>query len=115
MCGRGGNSAIFSGFHGETFNCPAEDAEARYGLAVDRLMLNAEQGGEGRWRGGKGIEVAYRVRADGNFMTVGYTRSRIPPLGLAGGSTAVISHASARDLYGIGELGMRRPNSGMHQ
>ena len=73
MRGRDGNSAIFSGFHGETFNCPAEVAEARYGLAVDRMMLNPEQGGEGRWRGGKGIEVDYRVRADGNFMTVGYT------------------------------------------
>jgi N-methylhydantoinase B len=86
MRGRDGNSAIFSGFHGETFNCPAEVAEARYGLAVDRMMLNPEQGGEGRWRGGKGIEVAYRVRADGNFMTIGYTRSRIPPWGLAGGA-----------------------------
>ena len=86
MRGRDGNSAIFSGFHGETFNCPAEVAEARYGLAVDRMMLNPEQGGEGRWRGGKGIEVDYRVRADGNFMTVGYTRSRIPPWGLAGGA-----------------------------
>ena len=30
--GRDGNSAIFSGFHGDTFNCPAEVAEARYGL-----------------------------------------------------------------------------------
>jgi N-methylhydantoinase B len=86
MRGRDGNSAIFSGFHGETFNCPAEVAEARYGLAVDRLTLNPEQGGEGRWRGGKGIEVNYRVRADGNFMTVGYTRSRVPPWGLAGGA-----------------------------
>jgi len=88
MRGRDGNSAIFSGFHGETFNCPAEVAEARYGLAVDRLSLNPEQGGEGRWRGGKGIEVNYRVRADGNFMTVGYTRSRVPPWGLAGGAEA---------------------------
>jgi N-methylhydantoinase B len=85
MRGHDGNSAIFSGFHGETFNCPAEVAEARYGLAVDCMRLNPEQGGEGRWRGGKGIEVDYRVRADGNFMTVGYTRSRIPPWGLADG------------------------------
>jgi N-methylhydantoinase B len=49
------------------------------------MMLNPDEGGEGRWRGGKGIEVDYRVRADGNFMTVGYTRSRVPPWGLAGG------------------------------
>jgi N-methylhydantoinase B len=34
--GRDGNSAIFSGFHGETYNCPAEISEARNGLFVDR-------------------------------------------------------------------------------
>src|SRR5881397_2472775 len=39
---RDGNSAMFSGFHGDTFNCPAEVAEARYGLYVDQLALNEE-------------------------------------------------------------------------
>jgi N-methylhydantoinase B len=107
MRGRDGNSAVFSGFHGETFNCPAEVAEARYGLAVDRLRLNDEQGGEGRWRGGKGIEVAYRVRADGNFMTVGYTRSRIRPWGLEGGAEGtpnyveVIRSSGQRERYSL--------------
>ena len=107
MQGRDGNSAIFSGFHGETFNCPAEVAEARYGLAVDRMTLNPEQGGEGRWRGGKGIEVNYRVRADGNFMTVGYTRSRVPPWGLAGGADGtpnfveVIRASGGRERYSL--------------
>lgn len=83
--GRDGNSAIFSGFHGDTFNCPAEVAEARYGLAVDQMALNPEPGGEGEWRGGKGITTHYRVRADNNFLSVGYTRSRIPPWGVDGG------------------------------
>jgi N-methylhydantoinase B len=107
MRGRDGNSAIFSGFHGETFNCPAEVAEARYGLAVDRMTLNPEQGGEGRWRGGKGVEVVYRVRADGNFMTVGYTRSRIPPWGLEGGVNGtpnyveVIRASGKRERYSL--------------
>ena len=85
QAGRDGNSAIFSGFHGETFNCPAEVAEARYGLAVDQMALNPTPGGEGRWRGGRGITVHYRVRADQNFLSVGYTRSRIPPWGIDGG------------------------------
>lgn len=107
MRGRDGNSAIFSGLHGETFNCPAEVAEARYGLAVDRMTLNSEQGGEGQWRGGKGIEVLYRVRADGNFMTVGYTRSRIPPWGLEHGANGtpnyveVIRAAGGRERYAL--------------
>ena len=85
MRGRDGNSAMFSGFHGETFNCPAEVAEARYGVYVERATLNPVDGGEGRWRGGKGLLADYRVRTDGTFMTVGYTRSRIPPWGLEGG------------------------------
>ena len=83
--GRDGNGATFSGFHGETFNCPAEIAEARYGLAVESVAFNPEQGGEGRWRGGKGVEIRYRARSDANFLTMGYTRSRVPPWGLAGG------------------------------
>ena len=86
MHGRDGNTAMFSGFHGDTFNCPAEVAEARYGVYVDQATLNPQEGGEGQWRGGKGILVDYRVRSDGTFMTVGYTRSRIPPWGLEGGA-----------------------------
>lgn len=82
---RDGNSAVFSGFHGDTFNCPAEVAEARYGLYVDRLALNEEPGGEGRHRGGKGILLEYRVRSDGCFFTCAYTRNRHRPWGLADG------------------------------
>jgi N-methylhydantoinase B len=80
-----GNSAMFSGFHGDTFNCPAEVAEARYGLYVDRLVLNDAAGGEGRFRGGRGIVVDYRVRADGCFFTCAYTRNTHRPWSQAGG------------------------------
>ena len=66
---------MFSGFHGDTFNCPAEVAEARYGLYVDRLALNDAPGGEGEHRGGKGIVVEYRVRSNGCFFTCAYTRN----------------------------------------
>jgi N-methylhydantoinase B len=83
--GRDGNSAMFSPFHGETYNCPAEIAEARYGLTVDQLALDITEAGEGQWRGGPGILIDYRVRADNNFITIGYTRSVVPPWGIAGG------------------------------
>jgi len=83
--GHDGMSGQFSGLHGYTFNCPAEIAEARYGLSVDQLALNEEPGGEGQWRGGKGIEMHYRVRRDQNFLSYGYTRSRIAPWGVGGG------------------------------
>jgi len=83
--GRDGNSAVFSGFHGDTFNCPAEVAEARYGLFVEQLALNEEPGGEGEHRGGKGIVLDYRVRSDGCFFTCAYTRNKHKPWGLEGG------------------------------
>lgn len=90
--GNDGPSGQFSGFHGETFNCPAEIAEARYGMFVDQVALNPEPGGEGQWRGGKGIEVHYRVRGDNNFLSLGYTRSRMPPWGQAGGRDGSLNY-----------------------
>jgi len=82
--GRDGNSAVFSGVHGETYNCPAEISEARNGLFVDRMELSTEPGGEGKWRGGRGIRLDYRIRRDNSFLTLGYTRSRILPWSLDG-------------------------------
>ena len=92
--GRDGNSAIFSGFHGETYNCPAEISEARNGLIVDRMELNLEPGGYGQWIGGHGIRMDYRVRANGSYLTVGFTRSRILPWGLDGGSEGSPNYAT---------------------
>jgi N-methylhydantoinase B len=82
---RDGNNAMFSGFHGDTFNCPAEVAEARYGLYVDRLALDDTDGGEGEHRGGRGIVLDYRVRADDCFLTCAYTRNQHRPWPLHGG------------------------------
>lgn len=81
-----GNSAQFCGFHGETYNCPAEINEARNGLIIDRLELNTEPGGEGKFAGGHGIRLDYRIRADGSFLTAGYTRSKFPPWSLDNGN-----------------------------
>lgn len=80
-----GNTAMFCGFHGETFNCPAEINEARNGLTVDQMALNTAPGGEGRHMGGRGIVMDYRVRSEQGFLTAGYTRSKFPAWGLDGG------------------------------
>ena len=82
---RDGNSAMFSPFHGDTFNCPAEVAESRYGLFVDQLAFNEGPGGEGEHRGGNGIVLDYRVRGDDCFITVSYTRYKHLPWPLEGG------------------------------
>ncbi len=100
-----GNTAMFCGFHGETYNCPAEVNEARNGLIVDQMALNTQPGGEGRHQGGRGIVLDYRVRSKEGFVTVAYTRSRIPPWGLHGGRDGspnyieFISHSGERTRY----------------
>ncbi|MEM7320996.1 MAG: hydantoinase B/oxoprolinase family protein, partial [Pseudomonadota bacterium] len=83
--GRDGNPCIFSGFHGETYNTPAEISEARNGLYVDKMALNTEPGGEGQFTGGRGLVLEYRIRTKAGFLTAGYTRSRIKPWSLDGG------------------------------
>lgn len=91
--GRDGNNAIFSGVHGETYNCPAEISEARNGLFIDQMALNLEPGGEGQWSGGHGICLDYRIRKDNSFLTLGYTRSRIGPWALEGGNDGSTNYA----------------------
>ena len=83
--GSDGNNCIFCGFHGETFNTPAEISESRNGLFVDCMALNTESGGEGEFSGGKGLRLEYRIRTNNGFLTAGYTRSKIKPWALAGG------------------------------
>lgn len=84
--GHDGNSCIFSAFHGETYNTPAEISEARNGLYVDRMALNDAPGGEGQFTGGRGLVLEYRIRTTDGFLTAGYTRSKIKPWALEGGS-----------------------------
>ena len=84
--GRDGNPCVFSGFHGETYNTPVEISESRNGLFVDRMELNTEPGGEGKFAGGRGLRLEYRIRTNNGFLTAGYTRSRVRPWALEGGA-----------------------------
>ena len=79
-----GNPGQFSALHGETYNCPAEVAEARYGVTVDYLSFHDEDGGAGLHRGGKGVRIDYRMRSDNAWLTVAYTRSTRPALAAEG-------------------------------
>jgi len=80
-----GTSAMFCALHGDTFNCPAEIAETRYGVTVGQLSLSSEDGGAGEFRGGKGVCIDYEINNDASFLTCAYTRSTVPPWGLKGG------------------------------
>jgi len=93
----------FCAFHGETYNCPAEVAEARYGVTVDYLSFHNEEGGEGQHRGGKGVRVDYRIRSDNAWLTVAYTRSKYPPWSLNGGQPGSPNHIIVRRANGESE------------
>ena len=75
---------MYSCSHGETFNCPIEIAEARYGLEVAYKQLNHSNEGHGLHNGGKGLSQAYRVRGKA-LLSAGYSRTRQPVWGLNGG------------------------------
>ena len=81
---RDGLSAMYSTGHGDTFNCPVEICEARYGLEVGWKRLSESGGGHGLHDGGKGLSVCYRPRA-GAVLSAGYSRNRHPVWGLQGG------------------------------
>ncbi len=82
---RDGVNAQFSSSHGETFNCPVEIAEARYGFDCRKLALNDEPGGEGRWRGGQGLVKEFAILGPETEMSIGYSRHKQRVWGLAGG------------------------------
>ena len=80
-----GVNALYTGFHGDTFNVPVEITEQRNGLMVDRLCLNDAPGGEGEFIGGKGITLDYRIMTEKWWLTMAYVRSEVGPWGLKGG------------------------------
>jgi N-methylhydantoinase B len=83
---RDGANAQFSSSHGETFNCPVEIAEARYGFDYRRLSLNDEPGGEGRRRGGRGLVKEFAIGGPETEISIGYSRHKQRVWGLAGGA-----------------------------
>ncbi len=98
-----GNSGQFSALHGETYNCPAEVAEARYGVTVDYLSFHDEDGGAGFHRGGKGVRIDYRIKSDNAWLTVAYTRDKVPPWPLKGGQEGSPNHVLIRRTNGENE------------
>ena len=78
-------SGLVSIGDGETYDIPAEVAEQRYGVEVENYGLNDEPGGEGRFRGGRGLERTYRILSDEAILTVAFGRHDVPPWGYAGG------------------------------
>ena len=74
---RNGQSAMFSTNHGDTFNCPVEIAEARYGFEVFQKALEIGPEKKGTFKGGAGVNLQYRLRNSATLST-GYSHATVP-------------------------------------
>lgn len=83
--GLDGDNGQFCCANGETFNIPVELAESRYGFEIDQYAFHNEDGGEGEFRGGKGVVLDYRITAEEAFLTYSATRTTTRPWAMDGG------------------------------
>ena len=67
------------------------------------MSLNTEPGGEGRFTGGRGIVMDYRIRAEDGYLTAGYTRSKFPAWSLDGGNEGSSNYVEYLPLKGESE------------
>ncbi len=74
-----GDSGQFCCGNGETYNVPVELFETRYGLQVEQYAFHNEAGGEGKYRGGKGVVLDYRVVSPEVFLTYAASRTEARP------------------------------------
>ncbi|WP_171101829.1 hydantoinase B/oxoprolinase family protein [Ruegeria sp. HKCCD7255] len=74
---RDGTGPLFSSSHGDTFNCPVEIAEARYGYEVLEKSLIFSEGSAVEFRGGPGICSRYQMRAKAT-LSAGFSRAKEP-------------------------------------
>ena len=88
-----GDSGQFCCGNGETYNVPVELFESRYGLQVEQYAFHNEAGGEGQFRGGKGVTLDYRVKSDEAFLTYAATRTEVRPWAVDGGNEGSTNYA----------------------
>lgn len=71
---------------GETYIIPIEVCETRYGVLVDRYGYDITEGGEGRYRGGRGLVRDYRITSEEAWYTGTFGRYKFLPWGMNGGN-----------------------------
>ncbi len=105
-----GEDASVSVCQGDVRNSPVELQEIRYPIMVDEHALRENSGGAGKYRGGLGVRITYRVLVPCK-VTINNERTKIPPWGVHGGGDAahnisvIQTHAGAeRTVYKGTEL-----------
>ncbi len=90
-----GESGLFSMGNGETFVLSAEVAETRYDVQVQRFGFDVLPGGEGRFRGGRGLVREYLMRSEGS-VTASFGRSTEGGWAVAGGRCGTPNYVEIR-------------------
>jgi N-methylhydantoinase B len=88
---------------GETYMIPIEVAETRYGVRVEQYAFHTDDGGAGRFRGGKGLIRDYRITSEEAYLTTTFGRYKFRPWGVDGGREGSpnyvrVFHADGREL-----------------
>jgi len=85
-------------------NLPAEFAETRFPVLIERLALAVDSGGPGRRRGGLGYDKHVRLLRDASFVSTA-DRARLGCYGVAGGMAGLPYRASVdgRPLPGMND------------
>ena len=92
--------------NGETYTIPAEVKETKFGFRVGRYVFNDDDGGEGEYRGGKGMVLDYEITSERARLTAIFGRHRTRPWGLNGGrdgtcnAVKVIRVNGTEEVYG---------------
>src|SRR3954453_4879529 len=97
-----GESASVSVCQGDVRNTPVELQEIKYPVLIDRHAFRVDSGGAGRYRGGFGLEVAYRLLQSCR-ANINCERTVDPPWGLHGGNPAATNDAIIRRADGGSE------------
>lgn len=91
-----GDGGQFCSSNGETYNIPCELFEARYGLQVAQYAFHNQEGGAGRYRGGKGVVLDYRITSEQAVLTYAAARTSSRPWALYGGQEGSNNYAEVR-------------------
>ncbi len=90
-----GESGLFCMSNGKTYVLSTEVAETRYDVEVERYGFDVIPGGEGRHRGGRGLERSYRMRSEGS-VTASFGRSVKGAWAVAGGRAGTPNYVEVR-------------------
>jgi N-methylhydantoinase B len=88
-----GENGQFCVGNGETSNIPIEIAERCYDVRIERYGFHDEPGGAGRWRGGRGVALEYRILGKRAWISTFFGRGKTPPWGMDGGVDGSCSYA----------------------